>query len=419
MNLNIRTHGEIRVCDVAGEIDAVSSFNLTKSLNKALRDDGNYLIFNFEEVTYISSSGLGAMVSIFKRVTGGEGKGDIILSNVPPWIRGLFETTGLEAMFKMYDQEEEALAYFSSLGFDTGGGGRSEPLIETVEEVSLKPETEELPRFLQEVGEKKDDRRGFMGFDSGFRELNIAVGRLEAGIMMLMGPPKTGKSTFAIQLVTQMARMNKIPCFFYSFELKKDDVRSMIFANLTDVGGLKFEDLKRGRVEGKKEMLMVASREYAKFADLLYIVEGKKGMDANHIRGLSQRVIGKDGNGSGMIVIDYLQKMLETSDYSRIDEQMTILVASLKRLSRDLSSPVLVISPEKGTTSDDASEEVNYNVDVSMTLSTDREKTAKLDDSTRVVSMHVLNYADRKRSTLGYKFYPAHSKFEEIGSDPL
>jgi hypothetical protein len=106
--------------------------------------------------------------------------------------------------------------------------------------------------------------------------------------------------------------------------------------------------------------------------------------------------------------------MQEVSDYSQIGKQTTILIASLKRLSRDLSSPVLVISPEKGLAPEDDTGEAKYNIDVSLTLATNREKTAQLTDSGRVVSMHVLNYADRRRTDLGYKFYPSHSKFEEL-----
>jgi len=416
MDLKVRTYGDVSVCDLVGEIDAVRSFNLTKSVNKVLRDDRNYLAFNFEEVSYISSSGLGAMVALLKRVSGQGHKGEIVLSNVSPWVRELFEVTKLETMFKIYDREEEALSYFSSLGLNTGeyGRGSGEASRGSVGEVVLKTEKDELPGFLQEVEDKNDERRGFMGLDSGFKGLNRAVGRFEAGLIMLMGSPKTGKTTFAVQLMIQVARLNKIPCFFYSFELKKDDVRSMIFANLTDVGGLKFEDIKKGRVEGKKDLLLTASREYAKFADLLYIVEAKRGMDADYIRSTSQRTLGEGSERRCLIVIDYLQRMQEVSDYSQIGKQTTILIASLKRLSRDLSSPVVVISPERGLAPEDDTGEVKYNMDISLTLTTNREKTAQLTDSSRVVSMHVLNYADRKRTALGYRFYPSHSKFEEL-----
>jgi anti-anti-sigma factor len=73
-----------------------------------LIDDGGIdLIINMCKVEYIDSSGLGALVGGLKRVS--ERNGKIVIVSDGPQIRKVFEITGLEKVFPIYDAEHAAV----------------------------------------------------------------------------------------------------------------------------------------------------------------------------------------------------------------------------------------------------------------------------------------------------------------------
>ena len=72
-------------------------------------DEGNdRLILNFGTVEFLSSSALGKMVSVNKRIK--KESGSLALCSIRPTIWKAFELTGLNKQFQQFDDETEALA---------------------------------------------------------------------------------------------------------------------------------------------------------------------------------------------------------------------------------------------------------------------------------------------------------------------
>jgi anti-sigma B factor antagonist len=68
------------------------------------------LLVDFSKTGYIDSSGLGALVSISKKVR--EQGGDLRLSGLNEDLRSLFELTKLDTLFAIADSSAQALAGF-------------------------------------------------------------------------------------------------------------------------------------------------------------------------------------------------------------------------------------------------------------------------------------------------------------------
>jgi anti-sigma B factor antagonist len=66
------------------------------------------VLLDLAELTYVDSSGLGAMVAGYNslKLKGGS----VALFAVPKRVRELIEMSGLKAIFKMFGTEQEALA---------------------------------------------------------------------------------------------------------------------------------------------------------------------------------------------------------------------------------------------------------------------------------------------------------------------
>ncbi len=98
------------IIEITGEIDLYNVPDLKESIQKLISDQKFKVIINLAKVTYIDSSGIGALIfglSSLKKHNGG-----MRIVHVSGSVRKVFELTKLTTFFEIYDSEEEALASF-------------------------------------------------------------------------------------------------------------------------------------------------------------------------------------------------------------------------------------------------------------------------------------------------------------------
>ena len=93
-----------------GKLDAYHSIELEKYINKVILGGCSNLLLNFQGVDYISSSGLRVVLSSLKQLK--KSGGNIILSNLHPYVMEVFEISGFKQIFEIYESEEDALKSF-------------------------------------------------------------------------------------------------------------------------------------------------------------------------------------------------------------------------------------------------------------------------------------------------------------------
>ncbi len=111
MNIKIDQKNNVWVCHLNGEIDINTAPQIKKVFDKILSEKREKILINFEEVSYVDSSGLATLVEMLKNIRSYGGK--LKLSNLSSKIRSLFEITKLEKLFDIFNDEEEALRSFS------------------------------------------------------------------------------------------------------------------------------------------------------------------------------------------------------------------------------------------------------------------------------------------------------------------
>ena len=80
-----------------GEVDLASAHLLVDSIDDAIEDGATVIVLDFSAVTFINSTGLGAMVAATKRLRA-EG-GDLILRRFRGIPASALATTGLDRFF--------------------------------------------------------------------------------------------------------------------------------------------------------------------------------------------------------------------------------------------------------------------------------------------------------------------------------
>ena len=98
------------VVQVEGQLIVGNRHELKDLVQAALERGERRLLIDFSGTGYIDSSGLGALVSISKRVR--EKGGELRLSGLNDDLRSLFELTKLDTLFAITETPEQALTSF-------------------------------------------------------------------------------------------------------------------------------------------------------------------------------------------------------------------------------------------------------------------------------------------------------------------
>ncbi|HEX7917896.1 MAG TPA: STAS domain-containing protein [Gemmatimonadales bacterium] len=100
--------GGVMVVQVDGQLIVGNRQELKQLVQEAVDHGEKKFLVDFAKAGYIDSSGLGALVSISKKVR--EQGGELRLSGLNEDLRSLFELTKLDTLFSISDSSKQALA---------------------------------------------------------------------------------------------------------------------------------------------------------------------------------------------------------------------------------------------------------------------------------------------------------------------
>jgi anti-sigma B factor antagonist len=108
------TTQELRRCDVVrakGRVDSGTVSDLKAAFDSITEANRFKIVFNMEEVAFMSSAGLRQMIETMKTCKRFN-RGDLILAAVPANMKDVLELAGLTPIFKVYNSEVEAVGSF-------------------------------------------------------------------------------------------------------------------------------------------------------------------------------------------------------------------------------------------------------------------------------------------------------------------
>ncbi|MDR2211957.1 MAG: anti-sigma factor antagonist [Spirochaetaceae bacterium] len=108
MELKIRKNAEIYIIDVLGEMDLYNSYKLKELIMKMIEKKIERFIINLEDVEYIDSSGIGALIYITSTIKKVNLK--LAITNVHGSVKKVIELTKLSGFFPILQTLEEAIA---------------------------------------------------------------------------------------------------------------------------------------------------------------------------------------------------------------------------------------------------------------------------------------------------------------------
>ncbi|MDQ4076031.1 MAG: STAS domain-containing protein [Chloroflexota bacterium] len=100
--------GDIRVIDIDGEITAFAEDELTDAYNEASRGNPKVIIWNFTDLEYMNSSGIGLLVTLLIRANRHGQK--MLAYGLDEHYKHIFELTRLDEAIQICSSEAQAMA---------------------------------------------------------------------------------------------------------------------------------------------------------------------------------------------------------------------------------------------------------------------------------------------------------------------
>jgi len=247
----------------------------------------------------------------------------------------------LKAVEKAKQDGDAPDAAFAKLALTVFDLARGKKLLKT-------PDVEQVAAatLLDDLNARRTDGRDFLGLEAGLKHFDEVLNGLNEGVFILAGAPSCGKTTLAKQIADHVAGKEKTPVLFYSFEQSAEELRIKSLARLSSVDS---RVIAKGRTnDAIWAEVEKADREYRHGpGPYLTIIEAGRTDTVEAIRAQALMTKRRAGDKPVLLVLDYLQiipagKGAPDALRERIDVNLT----ELRRLSRDLKSPVLIVSSQ-------------------------------------------------------------------------
>lgn len=100
----------ISVLYLKGFLDAHTAISFEEHLQTLVDEQRYHIVVNLQELTYISSAGLGVFMGFIEEIR--SNSGDIKICSMNPRVYKVFDLLGFPSLYQIFTSEEDALAGF-------------------------------------------------------------------------------------------------------------------------------------------------------------------------------------------------------------------------------------------------------------------------------------------------------------------
>lgn len=260
-----------------------------------------------------------------------------------------------------------------------------------------EPIRDELLRYVEEVRTREVGRPTIMGMSiAPYDNLNVALSGLRPGFYYALGgAPRRGKTNLMLRLATLVARNEKVPVLYYSYEQTRRVLLTRVLSQESLINPL---ILQTGDIRTKADLVTRFNkgiREASTYMDNFYLFEGDRQDTIEHIRSVAYGIMDVHHAGRCAIFLDYLQKVPTVNPYASLQKQVDEVSGLIAQLSTELQSPIVAVSSfdKDGCRMDTeiskdrptmfnctGGGDIEYDADVALIIVKDYHDTAQLDE---------------------------------------
>jgi anti-anti-sigma factor len=95
---------QVKIFQPSGILDGARANQLRREISEAIASGPDIVLLDLKEVTFMDSSGLGALVSALKTVRSSGGK--LSVCSINDQVKMLFELTSMDRVFEIYPNQD-------------------------------------------------------------------------------------------------------------------------------------------------------------------------------------------------------------------------------------------------------------------------------------------------------------------------
>ena len=211
--------------------------------------------------------------------------------------------------------------------------GRDKPGVKTIKESIL-----EVIDTMQKLSGA--DRDKFAGIPTGFNYLDtVLTGLGRSDLIILAARPGMGKTSFALNIATNVARQQKVPTIIFSLEMTCEQLTDRILSSTANIDSQAF---RTGRLNNSDW------NDFAQATSMLYnapiYMDDSSGISVPEIKA-KIRTINQDPKKEkiGLVIIDYLQLMQSAKRTESRVQEISDITRNLKIMAKELADIVLFL----------------------------------------------------------------------------
>ena len=185
------------------------------------------------------------------------------------------------------------------------------------------------------------DRDKYAGIPTGFTYLDtVLTGMGRSDLIILAARPGMGKTSFALNIATNVAKKQKIPVAIFSLEMTKDQLTSRI---LSAEAGIDSQAFRTGKLTEEDWDDLAQASEMLHSAPIY--MDDTSGITIPEVKAKIRRINQDPSRPDiGLVIIDYLQLMTSGRRTENRVQEISDITRNLKIMAKELNVPVIALS---------------------------------------------------------------------------
>ncbi|HPI84694.1 MAG TPA: replicative DNA helicase [Caldisericia bacterium] len=302
-----------------------------------------------------------------------------------------------------YRDSEEALEIVSLAEMELSHAGRD---IST----NIKPIREYINEVSEDIEKQINTGSPMLGLRTKWMQMNSLTSGFQNGdYIIIAGRPSKGKSTLALNIISDVAVDDDKKVLMFSLEMKADHLIRRMASSLAGVTHDKI-----------RQANLMTSAEYEKvnvaFSEIYnsgIFIDETSNLTVEELRHKTRRMVAKEG--IDLVVVDYLQllglkKKTDNNKHIQVGEISKIL----KGLAKECNIPVIVLCQLSRAAEQDSKEPKLYHLKDSGSIEQDADLVMLLHDKENdFVDVRIAKQRNGRIGTIPMRFEKHYQKFVE------
>ncbi|MBQ8604081.1 MAG: replicative DNA helicase [Oscillospiraceae bacterium] len=185
------------------------------------------------------------------------------------------------------------------------------------------------------------DKEKYQGIPTGFRFLDDKLGKMgRSDLVVLAARPGMGKTSFALNIATNVASQQKIPVAIFSLEMSNEQLHERI---LSSQAGISSQSLRTGDIQPAQWDMITSA--IGQIADYPIYMDDTPNITVSDMKAKIRRLNqNPETDNIGVVIVDYIQLMSTGKRSDNRVQEISEITRNLKIMAKEMDVPIIALS---------------------------------------------------------------------------